>query len=69
MHNVSKMNPKVSKSYINISGVTLSPATAIDGSMNSFFSDFLIYCFERILGAHAGTLSMTNRFFKTEIYE
>lgn len=50
MHKFSNMNPKVSKSFNNFSGVKLRLATAIDGSMNSFLEDFLIVFADLIFG-------------------
>ena len=54
MHKFSNMNPNVSKSFSNFSGVKLRLATAIDGSINSFLWDFLIVFADLIFGDHAG---------------
>ena len=63
------MNPKVSKSFNNFSGVKLRLATAIDGSMNSFLEDFLIVFADLIFGDHPWIFWITYNLSRASIYE
>ena len=69
MHRFSNMNPNVSKSFNNFSGVRLRLATAIDGSINSFLYDFRIVLADLMFGDHAGIFCITYNFYSASMYE
>jgi len=54
---------------MRISGIVLSAAATIDGSINSRLLEALIVEADRIAGDHAGTSSMTKSLFKALRYE